>query len=83
MPGWPRSVASIGAADLYVHDLRHAGNQFAANSGTGLRDLMTRMGHDSEQAARSISKGALRAARYTRDVCLKQDCFRGSQVRSA
>jgi hypothetical protein len=29
----------------------HTGNQFAANSGAGLRDLMARMGHDSEQAA--------------------------------
>jgi hypothetical protein len=25
--------------------------QFAANSGAGLRDLMARMGHDSERAA--------------------------------
>ena len=33
------------------HDLRHTGNQFAANSGAGLRDLMARMGHDSERAA--------------------------------
>ena len=33
------------------HDLRHTHNQFAANSGAGLRDLMTRMGHDSERAA--------------------------------
>jgi hypothetical protein len=30
---------------------RHTGNQFAANSGAGLRDLMARMGHDSERAA--------------------------------
>ncbi len=36
---------------LHFHDLRHAGNQFAANSGAGLRDLMARMGHDSERAA--------------------------------
>jgi hypothetical protein len=31
--------------------LRHTGNQFAANSGAGLRDLMTRIGNDSERAA--------------------------------
>jgi integrase len=36
---------------LHFHDLRHTGNQFAANSGAGLRDLMARMGHDSERAA--------------------------------
>jgi integrase len=37
--------------DSHFHDLRHTGNQFAANSGAGLRDLMARMGHDSERAA--------------------------------
>jgi integrase len=36
---------------LHFHDLRHAGNQFAAQSGARLRDLMARMGHDSERAA--------------------------------
>ena len=33
------------------HDLRHTGNHFAAASGASLRDLMARMGHDSERAA--------------------------------
>ena len=51
MSGWPRAVESIGASGLHVHDLRHTGNQFAANSGAALKDLMTRMGHDSERAA--------------------------------
>ena len=36
---------------LHFHDLRHTGNQFAAQSGAWLRDLMARMGHDSERAA--------------------------------
>ena len=36
---------------LHFHDLRHTGNQFAAQSGARLRDLMARMGHDSERAA--------------------------------
>jgi integrase len=36
---------------LHVHDLRHTGNQFASESKAGLRDLMARMGHDSERAA--------------------------------
>ncbi len=30
---------------------RHTGNTFAASSGARLRDLMARMGHDSERAA--------------------------------
>ena len=51
LSGWPQAVARIGMPGLHVHDLRHTGNQFAANSGAGLRDLMARMGHDSERAA--------------------------------
>jgi hypothetical protein len=48
---WPYAVRSIGAEGLPFHDLRHTGNTFAASSGAGLRDLMARMGHDSERAA--------------------------------
>jgi integrase len=48
---WPHAVESIGMAGLHFHDLRHTGNHFAARSGAGLRDLMARMGHDSERAA--------------------------------
>jgi integrase len=51
MSAWPYAVRSIGADGLHVHDLRHTGNHFAASSGTGLKDLMARMGHDSERAA--------------------------------
>jgi integrase len=48
---WPQAVAAIGATGLHFHDLRHTGNAWAATSGAGLRDLMARMGHDSERAA--------------------------------
>ena len=48
---WPQAVAAIGARGLHFHDLRHAGNAWAATSGAGLRDLMARMGHDSKHAA--------------------------------
>ncbi len=51
MSAWPYAVRSIGAEGLHFHDLRHTGNTFAASSGAGLRDLMVRMGHDSERAA--------------------------------
>jgi len=51
MSAWPYAVKSIGAEGLHFHDLRHTGNTFAASSGAGLRDLMARMGHDSERAA--------------------------------
>lgn len=46
---------------LHFHDLQHTGNQFAANSGAGLRDLRARMGHDSERAAmiyQHVARGA-------------------------
>jgi hypothetical protein len=48
---WPQAVAAIGVTGLHFHDLRHTGNAWAATSGAGLRDLMARMGHDSERAA--------------------------------
>lgn len=51
MSGWPHAVRVIGMEGLHFHDLRHAGNHFAAASGAGLKDLMARMGHDSERAA--------------------------------
>jgi integrase len=51
MSGWPQVVASVGVPGLHFHDLRHTGNHFAARSGASLRDLMARMGHDSERAA--------------------------------
>jgi integrase len=51
LSGWPHAVRAVGAEGLHVHDLRHTGNHLAASSGVGLRDLMARMGHDSERAA--------------------------------
>jgi integrase len=51
MSAWLYAVRSIGAEGLHFHDLRHTGNTFAASSGARLRDLMARMGHDSERAA--------------------------------
>jgi Phage integrase family len=51
MSAWPHAVHAIGAKGLHFHDLRHTGNHFAAASGASLKDLMARMGHDSERAA--------------------------------
>jgi integrase len=51
MSAWPHAVRVVGAEGLHFHDLRHTGNHLAAVSGAGLRDLMARMGHDSERAA--------------------------------
>ncbi|HUK68485.1 MAG TPA: site-specific integrase [Streptosporangiaceae bacterium] len=46
-----RRAQTMRGEGLHFHDLRHTGNTFAASSGAGLRDLMARMGHDSERAA--------------------------------
>jgi integrase len=51
MSAWPHAVSAIGAKGLHVHDLRHTGNTFAVSDGAGIKDLMARMGHDSERAA--------------------------------
>jgi integrase len=51
LSAWPQAAESIGMPGLHFHDLRHTGNHFAAQSGAGLKDLMARMGHDSERAA--------------------------------
>jgi len=48
---WAEAVAAVGVPGLHFHDLRHTGNHFAAMTGASLRDLMTRMGHDSIRAA--------------------------------
>jgi len=48
---WHELVAEIGVPTLHLHDLRHTGNTLAASSGASLKDLMTRMGHDSPAAA--------------------------------
>jgi integrase len=50
--GWPPAVEAVGVPGLHFHDLRHTGNQLAAQvPGTTVRDLMARMGHDNERAA--------------------------------
>ncbi len=53
---------------LHFHDLRHTGNHFAAHSGAGLRDLMARMGHDSERAAMIYQHKARGADRRITDA---------------
>ena len=51
MSAWPQAVMSVGTKWLHFHDLRHTGNTLAAAGGAGIKDLMARMGHDSERAA--------------------------------
>ena len=50
---WSRAKKEVGdvvPSDLHFHDLRHAGNHFAASSGASTRELMGRLGHASMRA---------------------------------
>jgi integrase len=55
---WREVREQIGVPNLHLHDLRHTGNTLAAQSGASLRDLMTRMGHDSPAAALIYQHGS-------------------------
>lgn len=48
---WLPALAAVGLEGVHLHDLRHTGNQLTANAGANLKELMVRMGHDSERAA--------------------------------
>lgn len=48
---WMPALRTAGLAGVHFHDLRHTGNQFAADAGANIRELMDRMGHDSTRAA--------------------------------
>ncbi len=48
---WIPALTACGLTGIHFHDLRHTGNTLAANAGASLRELMDRMGHDSERAA--------------------------------
>jgi integrase len=50
---WARALdAAELPRGIHVHDLRHTGNTFAAETGASLAELMSRMGHSSTRAAR-------------------------------
>jgi integrase len=48
---WLPALAVVGLEGVHMHDLRHTGNQLVANAGANPKELMARMGHDSERAA--------------------------------
>ncbi|MBB5871085.1 integrase [Allocatelliglobosispora scoriae] len=48
---WTTSVARAGLPRFHFHDLRHTGNNLASETGATLRELMSRMGHESTRAA--------------------------------
>ena len=48
---WLPALGKAGLPAVHFHDLRHTGNTLAASAGATLRELMDRMGHDSQRAA--------------------------------
>lgn len=51
---WKKALDSAGIPaemDLHLHDLRHTGSTWSAQSGATLRELMARIGHSSARAA--------------------------------
>ena len=48
---WLPALAAVGLEGVHLHDLRHTGNQLTASASANPRELMARMGHDSERAA--------------------------------
>jgi integrase len=48
---WTKLMADLGLVGVHFHDLRHAGNMWAAKAGSSLADLMARMGHGDMRAA--------------------------------
>jgi integrase len=70
--GWKAATTKIGQPNLH---LRHTGNTLASRTGASLRDLMTRMGHDSPRAAliyQHASREADRAIAKAVDVAIRQ-----------
>jgi integrase len=48
---WLPALQAAGLPLIHFHDLRHTGNNLAADAGAGLRELMERMGHSTTRAA--------------------------------
>jgi integrase len=48
---WVKAKAATGLQSLHLHDLRHAGNTWAAATGASTKELMARMGHANPAAA--------------------------------
>jgi integrase len=55
---WRPALRAAGLPMIHFHDLRHTGNQLAANAGANLRELMDRMGHSTTRAAMAYLHGS-------------------------
>ena len=51
---WRKALTAAGIPEtlgLHLHDLRHTGSTWSAQSGATLKELMARIGHSSTRAA--------------------------------
>ncbi len=48
---WTAARQAVGLPHVHLHDLRHAGNTWAAATGASLAELMSRLGHANPAAA--------------------------------
>jgi integrase len=75
-------VEALGVPNLHFHDLRHTGNQLAADMGVSTKNLMARMGHDNERAGlryqHRSAKGD-RMIRDGRDALVREDHDQGDE----
>lgn len=55
---WRPALRAAGLPVIHFHDLRHTGNQLAADAGANLRELMDRMGHSTTRAAMAYLHGS-------------------------
>ncbi len=55
---WHPALRAAGLPPIHLHDLRHTGNQFAADEGANLRELMDCMGHSTTRAAMAYLHGS-------------------------
>lgn len=55
---WRPALSTAGLPMIHFHDLRHTGNQLAADAGANLRELMDRMGHSTTRAAMAYLHGS-------------------------
>ena len=60
-PHLTKTVADLGLPGVHLHDLRHAGNIWAAQSGTSTADLMRRLGKEPHPAGKGELETRLEA----------------------
>lgn len=69
---WRPALSTAGLPMIHFHDLRHTGNQLAADAGANLRELMDRMGHSTTRAAMVYLHGSDRRQQAIADALSEQ-----------